>query len=120
MGKWGLIFSDVPVDELAGCCYWEYARESAFIRDTLQRYREWSAEGGKRDKASKELFAPSPPRLLSSVSPVSRRLDSALAANSAVSIVFRSKNGWMSSRPLICRSLADRRRRETKPQRQID
>ena len=50
-------FSDVPVDELVGCCYWEYARESAFIRDTLQRYREWSAEGGKRDKASKELFA---------------------------------------------------------------
>src|SRR6266571_8955620 len=50
-------FSDVAVDELIGCCYWEYARESAFIRDTLQRYREWSAEGWKRDKASDELFA---------------------------------------------------------------
>ena len=50
-------FSTVPDSELAGCCYWEYARESAFIRDTLQRYREWSAEGRKRDKASDELFA---------------------------------------------------------------
>ena len=50
-------FSDVRVDELVGCCYWEYARESAFIRDTLQRYREWWADGGKRDKANDELFA---------------------------------------------------------------
>ncbi len=50
-------FSEVPAGELVGCCYWEYARESAFIRDTLQRYREWSAGGGKRDKASDELFA---------------------------------------------------------------
>lgn len=39
-------FSDVPVDELVGCCYWEYARESAFIRDTLQHYREeWYVPG---------------------------------------------------------------------------
>jgi hypothetical protein len=50
-------FSDVPDGELVGCCYWEYARESAFIRETLHRYREWFAEGGKRDKASDELFA---------------------------------------------------------------
>jgi hypothetical protein len=50
-------FSEVPDGELIGCCYWEYARESAFIRDTLHRYREWFAEGGKRDKASDELFA---------------------------------------------------------------
>jgi hypothetical protein len=50
-------FSSVPDGELVGCCYWEYARESAFIRDTLHRYREWAAEGGKRDKASDELFA---------------------------------------------------------------
>jgi hypothetical protein len=50
-------FSDVPFDELVGCCYWEYARESTFIRDTLQHYREWWAEGGKQDKVSDELFA---------------------------------------------------------------
>lgn len=50
-------FSGVPNDELVGCCYWEYARESAFIRDTLQRYREWWAQGGKLDKTSDELFA---------------------------------------------------------------
>jgi hypothetical protein len=50
-------FTEVPDGELAGCCYWEYARESAFIRDTLQRYREWWAEGAKLDKASDELFA---------------------------------------------------------------
>jgi hypothetical protein len=50
-------FSGLPDGELVGCCYWEYARESAFIRETLHRYREWAAEGGKRDKASDELFA---------------------------------------------------------------
>ena len=50
-------FGDVPNQELIACCYWEYARESAFIRDTLRCYREWWAEGGKRNKASDELFA---------------------------------------------------------------
>ncbi|MGI8964806.1 MAG: hypothetical protein ACR2H1_01825 [Limisphaerales bacterium] len=30
-------FSDVPNEELIACCFWEYARESAFIRDVRQR-----------------------------------------------------------------------------------
>lgn len=41
-------FDNVPDNELIGCCYWEYARESAFIRDTLKDYREhWYCPGGK-------------------------------------------------------------------------
>jgi len=34
-------FAAVPDAELVACCYWEYARESAFIRDTLRDYRDW-------------------------------------------------------------------------------
>ncbi len=30
-------FDAVPATELAACCYWEYARESAFVRDVRQR-----------------------------------------------------------------------------------
>ena len=30
-------FDTVPDDELIACCYWEYARESAFIRSVRQR-----------------------------------------------------------------------------------
>ncbi|MCE9609883.1 MAG: hypothetical protein K8R23_06700 [Chthoniobacter sp.] len=33
-------FTKVPNSELAGCCWWEYARESAFIRDVRQRCLE--------------------------------------------------------------------------------
>ena len=32
-------FDGVPDGELVACCYWEYARESAFIRDTLLEMR---------------------------------------------------------------------------------
>jgi hypothetical protein len=32
-------FDAVPDNELVGCCYWEYARESVFIRDTLSEMR---------------------------------------------------------------------------------
>ena len=32
-------FSAVPKSELTACCYWEYARESAFIRDVRRRCR---------------------------------------------------------------------------------
>ena len=34
-------FEAVPKEELLACCYWEYARESAFIQRTLQQYRDW-------------------------------------------------------------------------------
>jgi hypothetical protein len=30
-------FDAVPAEELVACCYWEYARESAFIRDLRKR-----------------------------------------------------------------------------------
>jgi hypothetical protein len=30
-------FDKVPDNELVACCYWEYARESAFIRNVRQR-----------------------------------------------------------------------------------
>jgi len=33
-------FDKVPNDELVACCYWEYARESAFIRDLRKRSLE--------------------------------------------------------------------------------
>ena len=50
-------FSDVLDTELVGCCYWEYARESDFIRQTLADYRQWFLSGGKRTKDSERLFA---------------------------------------------------------------
>jgi len=50
-------FDNVPDDELMACCYWEYARESAFIRDTLREYRDWFLAGGKWDENSGKLGA---------------------------------------------------------------
>jgi hypothetical protein len=50
-------FTEVPDTELIGCCYWEYARESDFIRRTLHRYREWFLSGAERSKESERLFA---------------------------------------------------------------
>jgi GR25 family glycosyltransferase involved in LPS biosynthesis len=35
-------FGDVPNQELIACCYWEYARESAFVRDLRERsWQHW-------------------------------------------------------------------------------
>jgi hypothetical protein len=35
-------FDSVPVSELVACCYWEYARESAFVRDLRKRsWQHW-------------------------------------------------------------------------------
>lgn len=50
-------FTAVPDDELFGCCLWEYARESNFIRRTLHSYREWFLSGGQRSEESERLFA---------------------------------------------------------------
>lgn len=50
-------FDNVPDDELMACCYWEYARESAFIRDTLREYRDWFLAGGKWDENTGKLGA---------------------------------------------------------------
>ena len=33
-------FDAVPDPELVACCYWEYARESAFIRELLAGHRD--------------------------------------------------------------------------------
>ncbi len=50
-------FDAVPDAELVACCYWEYARESAFIRDTLAEYRYWFLAGGKWDENTGKLMA---------------------------------------------------------------
>ena len=38
-------FDDVPSSELVACCYWEYARESAFFRDLRRRCAEAVIQG---------------------------------------------------------------------------
>ena len=38
MSKFEWDFDNVPNDELVACCYWEYARESTFIRRTRQHF----------------------------------------------------------------------------------
>jgi hypothetical protein len=39
-------FDNVPGGELVACCYWEYARESAFIRNVRQQcLQNWKAGG---------------------------------------------------------------------------
>jgi len=43
-------FDNVPDDELAACCYWEYARESAFIHDLRQRCIQNWRSGGCQDQ----------------------------------------------------------------------
>lgn len=34
-------FDDVPDNELVACCHWEYARESAFLREFKKRWTAW-------------------------------------------------------------------------------
>jgi hypothetical protein len=43
--NWNL--DKVEDSELVVCCYWEYARESTYVRDTLQHWRDWRKAGGK-------------------------------------------------------------------------
>jgi hypothetical protein len=43
-------FDAVPDAELVACCYWEYARESAFIRDVRQRCIKCWRNGGQPDE----------------------------------------------------------------------
>jgi hypothetical protein len=38
-------FEAVPDAELVACCYWEYARESAFLRDLKLRWDAWGGCG---------------------------------------------------------------------------
>ena len=49
-------FDAVPGAELVACCYWEYARESAFIRGLRQRcMKEQQAEGKRDEQLHKDL-----------------------------------------------------------------
>jgi hypothetical protein len=43
-------FSAVPDDELVACCFWEYARESAFLHKLRQRCLQDQRAIGPRDK----------------------------------------------------------------------
>lgn len=43
-------FDAVPDPELVACCYWEFARESAFIRDTLTEMRDDVSESVRTDR----------------------------------------------------------------------
>jgi hypothetical protein len=38
-------FDNVPDNELVACCYWEYARESAFLLDLKKRFDAWDGSG---------------------------------------------------------------------------
>lgn len=50
-------FDAVPDAELVACCYWEYARESAFIRKTLLEYRKKpSCPGGELTDEIRRLW----------------------------------------------------------------
>lgn len=50
LGEYEWNFDSVPDDQLVACCYWEYARESAFIRDTLLEMRADVLESVKTDR----------------------------------------------------------------------
>ena len=55
LADWDWNFDEVPISELVACCYWEYARESPFIRDTLREYRDWVVAGGQWGDARADL-----------------------------------------------------------------
>ncbi|MGD0650265.1 MAG: hypothetical protein ABSA97_03845 [Verrucomicrobiia bacterium] len=46
-------FDNVPDSELVACCWWEYARESEFIRMGMQR---WRAEPTPQVRAQNRRF----------------------------------------------------------------
>jgi len=43
-------FRKVPDDEFVACCYWEYARESSFLREVRQWCRKDQQADGQRDE----------------------------------------------------------------------
>ena len=43
-------FDKISDNELVACCYWEYARESKFIRNTLSEMRTDVLESVKTDR----------------------------------------------------------------------
>lgn len=55
ISEWDWNFDKIPDSELIACCYWEYARESAFIRGTLKAYRDWIAAGGRWSESAGKM-----------------------------------------------------------------
>jgi hypothetical protein len=51
-------FDSIPDGQLKAGCYWEYARESAFIRNILLSYRDWFRAGGKWDDGTPKMIKP--------------------------------------------------------------
>jgi hypothetical protein len=49
-------FSEVPNEELIACSYWEYARESTFIRETLRDYRDHFQRGFGSDPENSDAI----------------------------------------------------------------
>ena len=43
-------FSDVPNEEIVACCFWEYARESSFIRELRERCLESRRADARKDE----------------------------------------------------------------------
>ncbi|MBE0542277.1 MAG: hypothetical protein IH623_12900 [Verrucomicrobia bacterium] len=57
MNEFDWNFDAVPEPELVACCYWEYARESAFIREKLLAYRKkWWCPGGELNDEIRKLW----------------------------------------------------------------
>lgn len=50
ISDWDWNFEEVPDTELMACCYWEYARESEFIRDVRQRCMKVKHSAGLDEK----------------------------------------------------------------------
>lgn len=48
-------FDAVPNEELVACCYWEYARESAFLLGLKKRWDEWDRLGHCPEELSRGL-----------------------------------------------------------------
>src|SRR5580692_6812789 len=48
-------FDKVPDSQLVACCYWEYARESVFIRSTLKSYSDWFHTGSKWENGAAKI-----------------------------------------------------------------
>jgi len=47
-------FNNVPDSQLEACCWWEYARESKFIRETVARRHAWIKAGGTKEYPGSE------------------------------------------------------------------
>jgi len=52
-------FDNAPDNELVACCYWEYARESPFIRNVRQQcLQNWRAGAAPTDRPESSPIKP--------------------------------------------------------------